>query len=151
MDFAREMADEQAFKPKDGKMVAIRRYILTDHFTVRCMRQFVKAGGNRYEAAQGAFDDPVIALLWAAYGRRTRDRDATVVLPEGIDINRPIDISPELDLRPEEIAVNGPLASNDLGIAAGNYDELFGRTGLIGGRNIRLGGRGISLGGRRGR
>ena len=150
-DFHREMSDEQAFKPKNGKMVAIRNYILTDHFTVRCMRQFIKTGSNRFEAAQGAFDDPVIALLWAAYGRRTRDRDNDMaVLPSTTDINRPISGSPELDLAPEEIANIGPLASNDLGIAMGGYDEIFGRTGLIGGRNTSLGGRGLSLGGRRG-
>lgn len=39
--------------------------IVTNYFTLECMRQFISKGGGRYEAAPGFYDDPVISFMLA--------------------------------------------------------------------------------------
>lgn len=41
--------------------------VITDYFTLECLRQFIHKGGGKYEAAPGFYDDPVISILWAYY------------------------------------------------------------------------------------
>lgn len=76
--------------------------VITDYFTLECLRQFIHKGGGKYEAAPGFYDDPVISILWAYYllkqdgyynlnlGRAADERD-----------KRMIAISPEDDLEIE--------------------------------------------------
>ena len=80
-DLASEMASEQRVviggEPRD-----IRRIIITDYFTVRCFRHFLKLGPSRFGAAPGFFDDPVVAFMWAAYAMRIVGAyDSIAVLP----------------------------------------------------------------------
>jgi hypothetical protein len=154
-DFQIEMADEQAVKIGE-RVVPIRTWVFTDRFTVRCMRQYIKTGPGKFDAAQGFFDDPVVACMWAAFGKRTRNYDTTTVLPEGRDVNRAIGEDRADDLPIGDLAETplGPVVVPDMsmldGIAMNPFGDLTGNKSLSG-RNTSLGGRDHSLEGRRGR
>jgi hypothetical protein len=153
-DFAAELTDEQAINI-GGKLVPIRTWIFTDHFTVRCMRQYIKVGPGKFEAAKGFYDDPVVACLWAAYAKRTRNYDTTAVLPSGRDVNRPIGADKTEDLPIGEFDMPmGPAVMPDMGMLEGMsmhpFGDTLGNRGLEG-RDLMLGGREHSLEGRRGR
>lgn len=155
-DFAVELADQQAYSIDDGKLKTIRYHIITDYATVRQMRHYVRVGPGKFEAISGAFDDLVVAYLWAAYARRLRPTyDAMAALPHDRDGNRPIALEKEDDLTPEDLAhgdVFGPMAlpMEDAleGMVMNPYDGGGGDRELSG-NNRGLSGGGRSLGGRR--
>lgn len=150
-DFKAEMADEQIVVGKDGRMMTMRRFIFTDHFTVRCLRLYLKIGPGKFGAAPGFYDDPVVSCLWMAYAKRISDVYSGVAM-------MPDDARQDDRMALEETSVEdarrgseGPAVLPQVdtfeGIAAG-AEEISSPRGGLGARGGRLGGRHGALRGR---
>jgi len=155
-DFAAEMADEQVIAIENGRARTARKFIFTDRFTVRCLRQYIKIGPGKFSAAVGFFDDPVVASMWAAYGKRILGaRDGVMVMPVQRDESRPIAIDKIDDLTADDMSGYGPQIMPKeeevmAGVATNPYvlrpdqDLAFGEL-----TPRSLGGKARSLGGRK--
>lgn len=64
-----------------------RSIVVTDYFTLLCLRHYIKVGA-KYTAAAGFFDDPVVALMWAYYGLQMQDVFNTQGVAQGGDRRR---------------------------------------------------------------
>ena len=55
------LVTELAYAIENGQTV------ITDYFTLECLRQYIGKGAGRYEAAPGFYDDPVVSFMLAYY------------------------------------------------------------------------------------
>lgn len=84
--------------------IAGKQIVVTDYFTYLCLQSFEDKGGNKAEASDGAFDDPVIALA-LAWGELQRWGGLQFDLPdETATGQRIVSLTPQSDLKPDELA-----------------------------------------------
>lgn len=96
-----KLVNDLAYAIENGHVV------ITDYFTLECMRQYINLGNSRYGAAPGFFDDPVVAFMWAYWRYQySTQRDLNLTLDLASDkTRRVIAINQEDDLTPEEAGV----------------------------------------------
>jgi hypothetical protein len=107
--------------------VAGRQVVIRDAFTYACMQSFEDRGGGKYEATEGFFDDPVIALA-LAYAELNKHGGYQLDIPERtaggrrmIAIDRSDDVDPSRirDVLPVGEIMQGPVFEFDAGYNVG--------------------------------
>lgn len=103
--------------------IAGQQVLITDEFTYDCLLAFEDKGNGKYEATEGFFDDPVIALA-LAYAELHKWGGYQLELPEGsfggqrvIGIRGKDDILPEdySDVLPVGLIIEGPILVGNTG------------------------------------
>jgi hypothetical protein len=77
--------------------------VITDYFTLECLRQYISKGGGKYEAAPGFYDDPVVSLMWAFMALKRYGYYTFNTIEMTANTQRVIAIKQEDDLTPEEV------------------------------------------------
>lgn len=108
--------------------IAGRQIVITNPFTYLCLQSFEDKGGNKAEASDGAFDDPVIALALAS-SELDRWGGLQFDMPEETASGqRIVSLTSEGDLKPKDLVEllsvkdvgYGPMAESAIEIAPGD-------------------------------